>query len=249
MTYLKENEVATFQNKNRQKINIQLDNFKEVILISLTLEQLGNIVPIIKTSDKLNYFGEKHFPWIISLYDLVIINDLFETPSLLFSYLEVRNKFLGYENTYIYEELDIIGYFLKQRGNTLSQMIESERKEGTNYFYFVPETDFINNYYMYKYSLPNKYIRKPSYFTNDDFKQLICKIDKSNITRSIETSVRLMRYNQNSINDLCQKYSKSKKMFKKDKELHDCSIFTKEQGGFGFTYMISNNENELKDQT
>lgn len=99
---------------------------------------------------------------------------------------------------------------------------------------------------MYKFNYPNKFIKKPSYFTNPDFKELICKIDSSYLPYSIETSVLLMEYNKISIEELSKKYRKAKTMFLKDKELHDCSIFTKERGGFGFTYMVSQNEEELK---
>lgn len=248
LKYLKENDVAVFKNKNKNIVEIKQRNFKEIILVSLTLDQLGNIIPIIKTSDKLDYFDINYFPWIVSLYDLIVISDFFETPSLLFYYLKIRKKFLSFENTYIYEELDLIGYFLKQKGNTLSYMIEKERNQGANYFYFVPETDFINNYYMYKFNYPNKFIKKPSYFTNADFKELICKIDSSYLPHSIETSVLLMEYNKMSIDELSKKYRKAKMIFLKDKKLHDCSIFTKERGGFGFTYMVSNNEEELKNK-
>lgn len=247
LNYLNNKKNVVFQNKKRKKIEINIQDFKEVILISLTLEQLGNIVPILKTSDKLNYFDKDYFPWIISIYDLVVINDFFETPSLLLSYLNVRKKFLSYENTFIYEELDIIGYFLKGRGNAISSIIEKEKNEGVNDFFFEPETDFINNYYMYKDRHPNRFISKPSYFNNNDFKDLICKIDKSNLPLSLKISTNLMRYNQNSINHLSNKYKKTVKMFQKDKKLHDCSIFTKEHGGFGFTYMISKNEDELRE--
>ena len=248
LSYLKENKDVVFENKNKQKVNLQLNDFKEVVLVSLTLEQLGNIVPILKTSDKLNYFDDNHFPWIISIYDLVVVNDFFETPSLLISYLKVRNKFLTYENTYIYEELDLIGYFLKQRGAQLSFMIEENKNDGVNHFYFEPETDFINNYYMYKFNLPNKYIRKPSYFSNIEFKELISKIDDSNLPQSIETSVQLMGFNKKSITELSKRYKKNIKQFQKDKQLHDCSIFTKERGGLGFTYMIAKDEHLLKEK-
>lgn len=246
ISYLKDNEVAIFTNKKKQKLQLQLKNFNEVIIVSLTLEQLGNIIPIIKTTDKLNYFEKNHFPWIISIYDLTIIKDFFETPSLLFYYLKCRNKFLNFENVYIYEELDIIGYFLKQRGNTLNNIIESKKYEGANRFYFEPETDYINNYYMYKYNYPDKYIKKPSYFKNKDFKDLIIKIDDSNLPKSIETSVNLMQLNSKSVNFLMNKIKQCKKLFLKDKQLHDCSILNVENENWGFTYMISNNEVELK---
>lgn len=246
ISYLKDNEVAIFTNKKKQKLQLQLKNFNEVIIVSLTLEQLGNIIPIIKTTDKLNYFEKNHFPWIISIYDLTIIKDFFETPSLLFYYLKCRNKFLNFENVYIYEELDIIGYFLKQRGNTLNNIIESKKYEGANRFYFEPETDYINNYYLYKYIYPDKYIKKPSYFKNKDFKDLIIKIDDSNLPKSIETSVNLMQLSSKSVNFLMNKIKQCKKLFLKDKQLHDCSILNVEIENWGFTYMISNNEVELK---
>lgn len=248
LNFLKENNEVIFQDKKKQKLSLKLANYREVVLVSLTLEQLGNIVPILKTDNNLNYFEKNHFPWIISIYDLVVINDFFETPSLLFSYLEIRKKFLSFESTYIYEELDLIGYFLKQKGNELSYLIEQEKTKGANYFYFEPETDYINNYYMHLFSSTNKYIKKPSYFTNNEFKELIFKIDKSRLNDGIKTSLQLMKFNKSAIAEISKRYKKVKKQFQKDKQLHDCSIFTKEQGGFGFTFMIAKDKNLLEEK-
>ncbi len=113
-----------------------------------------------------------------------------------------------------------------------------------SYFQFSPETDFINDYYFQiQKGILN--INKPSYFKNKIFKELITKIDMSNLNYSIETSLYLLSFNPKSIFDLTQKYKKTIDQFKIDKKLHDCSIYTQNEGGFGFTYMIDSCEDNL----
>ncbi len=241
LSYLKEKKEVEFSNKLNQKLNLKISDYKEVYLVSLTLEQFGNIVPIIKNNDNEDFFEKSNFPWVISLYDLVIINDLFETPSLFFKYLDFRNSYLKYSNTYIFEELDLIGYFLKGLGGNILNLLENK---DFSYFQFSPETDFINDYYFQiQKGILN--INKPSYFKNKIFKELITKIDMSNLNYSIETSLYLLSFNPKSIFDLTQKYKKTIDQFKIDKKLHDCSIYTQNEGGFGFTYMIDSCEDNL----
>ncbi|SNV50015.1 Uncharacterised protein [Chryseobacterium taklimakanense] len=229
---------ADFYDKNGKLIVIEKPRNAVFQLVSLTLEPLGNIIPKIKTDDELNFFSEKYFPWIISLYDLISINDFFETPSLLFHYLDSRSRFLEYNDAHIYEEMDLVGYFISRGGLDLDRFIEKAKNEGANYVYFDNETDFINNYYMHLFE--GRPIKKPSYFKNLKFKELISKIDNSSIPCKSLVSLKLLSFNRNSINDLMQKIEKIKKMYYKDDELHDASIFTMSDGGFGFTFMIGN---------
>ncbi|SHK73740.1 hypothetical protein SAMN05443634_10398 [Chishuiella changwenlii] len=244
LNYLKEEKEVEFSNKLNQKLNVKISDYKEVYLVSLTLEQFGNIVPIIKNNDNDNFFDKSNFPLVISLYDLAIINDLFETPSLFFKYLDFRNSYLKYSNTYIFEELDLIGYFIKGLGNNILNVLKNREYADVSYFQFTPETDFINNYY---FQLQKGFLNvaKPSYFKNKIFKELIIKIDKSNLKHSIETSLYLLSFNPKSIFDFTQKIKKTIDQFKIDKKLHDCSIYTQDEGGIGFTYMIDVDEDNL----
>lgn len=239
LNYINDNDVVIFKDKKGKSIDINKNNFKKIFLISLTLEQFGSLSPLMKNNDNQDIIDNSYFPWIVSLYDLVIIKDLFQTPSLLFKYLEFRNEYLKYNHTYIFEELDIIGYFLK--GNSY-KLLETLKNKEYNYLFFNPETDFINNYYQ-RIQLKEINITKPNYFNNIIFEELICKIDNSNMNNSIDLSLHLLEYSPKSIHELCSKYSTAIKLFKNDNKLHMCSIYSLDN--IGFTYMIDRDLDNL----
>ncbi len=241
LNYINDNDVVIFKDKKGKRVDINKNNFKNIFLISLTLEQFGSLSPLLKNNDNQDIIDNSYFPWIVSLYDLVIIKDLFQTPSLLFKYLEFRNEYLKYNHTYIFEELDLIGYFLKRNSYKLLEILKNKEY---NYFFFNSETDFINNYYQ-KIQLKEVSIIKPNYFNNMDFEELISKIDNSNMNNSIDLSLHLLEYSPKSIQDLCSKYSTAIKLFKNDNKLHSCSIFSLDN--IGFTYMIDKDLDNLNE--
>lgn len=92
--YLENNFDAKFETSDGRNINISQRNFDQTIIVSLTLEPIGNLSMHIKATNELGYFNDKHFPWIVSIYDLAIIVDLFDNPILLLHYIKRRHKFL-----------------------------------------------------------------------------------------------------------------------------------------------------------
>lgn len=241
LNYINDNDVVIFKDKKGNSVDINKNNFKNIFLISLTLEQFGSLSPLFKNNDNQDIIDNSFFPWIVSLYDLVIIKDLFQLPSLLFKYLEFRNEYLKYNHTYVFEELDLIGYFLK--GNSY-KLLDILKNKDYNYFFFSPETDFINNYYQ-KIQLKEERVIKPNYFNNIAFEELISKIDNSNLNDSIDLSLHLLEYSSKSIHDLSNKYSTAIKLFKNDNKLHRCSIFSLDN--IGFTYMIDKDLENLNE--
>ncbi len=245
--YLSNSKVQFFHS-NGKKQEIDLKENSKCIVVTLTLESVGSIVPLLKTTDHLKLFNNDYFPWIISLYDLVVIADFFDTPSVLFHYLNSRMNFLCNEKASIYEELDLIGYFIKYGGLPFQDSDKSEgRLDSADFIYFEPESDFINNYYMFKFS-QRRNIKKADFFSNLIFKEFIEKIDKSSINRRIEVSTFLLKISNNSKKVLMQYIKKCKKSFKKDRELHDATMYFDQNGGTGFTYMIANDENYLNEK-
>ena len=245
--YITDEKITLFDSSGKE-LNIDLKEKNKFIIVTLTLESVGSIVPLLKISDKLRLFDKEYFPWIISIYDLVVIADFFETPSLLFHYLNSRMNFLLNEKASIYEELDLIGYFIKYGGLPFQNTDQfDDELNKADFIYFEPESDFINNYYMHKFSQKGN-IKKADYFSNLMFKEFIKKIDTTSKNNRIGASTFLLTISNNSINFLMQYIKKCRKAFKRDTELHDATLYFAQNGGTGFTYMIANNESYLKEK-
>ncbi len=242
LKYIKNNN-ATFKAVKNKKEYITKDMFDDVIIISLSLETVGNLTPMIKVENDLELFSGENFPFLISLYDLVVIKDLFDVPVLFIDYIKKRREFLERKNTSTYEELDMISYYLSNRLDISS--LTNNEEVGLDWIYLDTGTDEINDYYMYKFEHKQNYTEKPKIFFQKDFLTLLRGIDKGDFKfRTVVMSL-LMDFNMNSIDDLLKNINRCKQMFLIDDQLHDASIFTHSRSGIGFTYMVCNNKREL----
>lgn len=244
LDYIEKNETAVFETKNGKKHTIDKNDFNDIIIVTLTLEPIGSLSMLVKATNEIGYFGVKHFPWIISIYDLIIIADLFDNPILLFHYIKRRKRFLSEKIFSTFEELDLIAYFLLN-GLYIEHTVNDAKKENVNMVYFAPETDYINDYYMFKFGHKEKDTVKPSSFLTKEFNNFLNQIDKSNIEHKVKISLLLLEFNKKSIDQLMSYVEKVKEQFKKDKQPHDCAIYTESQKGIGFTFMVGADKPEL----
>jgi hypothetical protein len=244
LKYIEESEVAVFKTKKREQILINRKDFDEIVIISLTLEPVGNMSMSIKASNELGFFKDEHFPWIISIYDLVVLADLFDNPFLLVHYIKRRNKFLSHKILSTYEELDLVSYFLSN-GLNIDHTLKDAEEKNVSWIEFMPDTDAINDYYMYKFKYKTKYTDKPRFHISKDFNDFLIQLDRSKMPHRVRMALLILEFENTSIKLLMDNIKKIKKSFAGDKELHDCSIYTQHLGGIGVTFMTGNNRQEL----
>jgi len=198
----------------------------------------------IKATNDIGYFQDEHFPWIISIYDLVVLADLFENPVMLVHYIKRRKKFLSHKTLSIYEELDLISYFLSN-GLYIEHTLKDAEEKNVSWIEFMPDTDAINDYYMYKFGHKTKFTEKPKFYISKDFNDFLLQLDRSKMPHRVRMALLILEFNNKSIKQLMDYIKKIKKSFADDKELHDCSIYTHSLGGIGVTFMTGLNRQEL----
>lgn len=240
--YLKQNDKAFFYPKGQKKVTIDTFDIRKHFIISLTIEPLGHLTPLIKATNEIEYFNKDYFPLIISLYDLIVLADHIESPSILIDYIERRSQFLLESKAYIYEEMDILSYYFHNR---LDRNIMFGNAEGRNatQIYFDNETDRINDYYFSKYGYRDTPVNKMELELPEGTIWLIKGIEKANFKYKSKIVSVLLEFSHKSIEQLMSYIIKLKSDFEMDKKLHDCSIYTEEQGGIGFTFMTGINKN------
>jgi hypothetical protein len=238
LKYIDSNKISEFKTKNGKKYEIERNKFDDVVLVTLTLEPIGNLSMHIKATNKIGYFNNGHFPWIISIYDLVVIADLFYNPLLFIHYIKRRKAFLSHDFLHTHEELDLIAYYQYNYLDT-SKALKSVEDENMNYVYYGSETDQINDYYMYKFGQKSKFTPKPPFFIHSEFDKLLLALDESCVEHRTKIALMMLELSQESIKQLMTMVIKTKHSFKKDRGLHDCSLFTESGKGFGITYMTN----------
>jgi hypothetical protein len=244
LKYIEDNEVAEFKTKTGDQILITRKDYDEVIIVSLTLEQVGNLSMLIKATNDIGYFQEGHFPWIISIYDLLVFTDLIENPFLFILYIKRRKTFLSHKMLSIYEELDLLSYFLAN-GLYMEHTLKEAEEKNVSWIEFMPETDQINDYYMYKFGHKAKFTEKPKAFISREFNNFLIQLDQSKMPHRVRMALLILEFNSKSIKQLMDYVRITKKAFSKDKGIHDCSIYTDSLGGIGVTFMTGLNREEL----
>jgi hypothetical protein len=242
--YIDKMKIAEFKTENGQKIYIDRSQIEDVIIISLTHEAIGNLAMSIKVTNELGYFQEKYFPFILSIYDLITFADLFENPILFVHYLKRRKKFLTIKTISTYEELDLLAYYM-QNGLHVEHLLKGAEGDKAHWVELLPNTDEINDYYMYKFGNKTKFTPKPKIKISNEFNDFLLQLDNSKLNNRIIMALQLLEFNDKAIKDFMARVKKVKKEFAKDKKLHDGSIYSESKDGLGITFMTCQNKHEL----
>lgn len=244
LKYIEEKGIAEFKTKSGERVEINRNDFDDIIIVSMTLEPVGNLSMSIKATNDIGYFNDGHFPWIISIYDLVVLADLFENPIMLIHYIKRRKKFLSSKILSTYEELDLVSYFLFN-GLYIEHTLKDAQDKNVTWIEYAPDTDKINDYYMYKFGKKTKLTEKPKCYISKEFNDFLLQLDRSKMPHRVRMALMLLEFNDKSIKQLMDWVKKTKKTFSKDKGLHDCSIYTHSMGGLGVTFMTGIDRHEL----
>jgi hypothetical protein len=175
---------------------------------------------------------------------LVVLADLFENPLMLIHYIKRRKKFLSHKTLSTYEELDLVSYFL-YNGLYIEQTLEDAKEEHANLIEYMPDTDEINDYYMYKFGYKTKFTPKPKFYISNELNDFLLQLDRSKMQHRVRMALLILEINNKSIKQLMDYIKIIKKSFAADKKLHDCSIYTDSLGGIGVTFMTGFNRLEL----
>lgn len=243
LKYIEENDEAEFITSDSKKFKISKDDFDEIVIVSLTLEPIGNISTSIKTTDNLGYFKEGHFPWIISIYDLIVLRDMIDNPFMFIHYIRKRKEFLSHNHVSIYEEIDLLSYFLFN-GLNIDSCLKDTTGNINSFIMFEPNTDAINDYYLYKFGKNKKLTKKPVSYLPVAINDFLIQLDKSEHEYRVKVALTILQFEIDSINKFMDRVRITKKDFSKDRLLHDGSLFN-DQLGFGMTHMTSLDKSEL----
>lgn len=241
--HILEDPDPVFRMENGKKVEFDPTSYDEFIIVSLTLEPMGHLVPILKVSNDLEYFDGNVFPWIISLYDLMVFADFIELPVLLLHYLKRRKRFLEVDFISIYEEIDMLAYFL-DNGLYIEHTLQSGRESQVTSMSFDNNTDDINDYYMYQFGHKKVLTAKPKYFMEPGYMALLEAIERSGIPNRSFLMLEMLELSSGAIRDLISYIKKIKKQFAADSKSHDCSIIVG-GGELGITFMTGPDQKAL----
>jgi hypothetical protein len=240
--YFKSADSTNYKNKKGQTVSISSAGVKHIFYISLSLDPISNIANHITIDNSLNLFTEGIIPWVVNLYDLMVIADFIEGPSFFIHFLIRRSEFFKARKMKMTDELDILIYYLQdglhydylENDNTIDQ------------YEFQSQGEIINDYYFYQAGMLQRKVVKPSHYAIHAIKTIVHGIDPlHNLVGRTEFTVELLSLSTTTQKTFAENMAKYKKLFKKDGQVHDFSLTgTHQEKVWGLTYFMDNHTPE-----
>jgi hypothetical protein len=245
LNYIKTRSKADFSTSSKEIIQFSRNDFDEYVLISLILEPIGNVTPLIRATNELGYFKNDIFPWIISIYDLIVIADHLDLPAFLFHYIKRRKEFLDRKIMNVFEEIDLLSYYLHNR-LYIEKMFKEAENDDVDMVYLDNQTDAINNYYMHKYRLKSPDPPKLKPELPGSVLKLLYALENATFSHRQEIMLKILDMSPATMEKFNECISKIKGMYLRDGKKHDCSILTHIwDQKVGFTFMAGPDKVEL----
>jgi len=115
LDYIKKQEIVVFKDKNKKIVlKIKKEDVEEIYLVNISIEDfsiMATDLNLVKLWDSELLKGEV-YPWILNIYDLIVISDLIENQEDFMDYLKQRIKINKDYELKAGDELDFLGYYL-----------------------------------------------------------------------------------------------------------------------------------------
>lgn len=160
--YISNNSISKFiERETKRELIIEKDKINKIFPISITLENLGELVTELYKTQDLGLFKEKEYPYSVSLADLELITQMGLIPEVFLHYLEKRLYHINHSTNIKGDELDLIETYLDCRLNTKN--IQTDGTDDFNMFSFSGYSDRFDKLDLFNRGL---YPEKPEFNLN-----------------------------------------------------------------------------------
>jgi len=151
LNYIQSAEEVEFKDKTGHiAVKLRKSNIRKIYLINVCVENYSKLaldINLVKKWDPTLIVGD-NYPWIVTIYDLIVISELLENQSAIFvDYLENRLQVSLTNELKTSDELDFLGYFLKY-GNLKKNAEMKKAKGAITLIHGFSES--IDKYYSFK---------------------------------------------------------------------------------------------------
>ena len=236
--YALKNSSPVFFPQKGPKITIDKSIVRHTFLISLSFDPISNIALYIRTTNDLGLFSKSQFPWVVGLYDLMVIVDHMESTSFLIHFLYKRHEFFKTKKIDVHDELDVMAYYLK-KGLYFDNLLE---QGDFQWGWLESFSDEINQYYFSKAGVIKRVKPKIMHHSSSKTKELLKAVDKSGLQGRTDLGLFILELSDTSQKSLHEYVAICKIKFIADTQLHDFSFGGNQHGEkWGFTYFIGKN--------
>jgi hypothetical protein len=197
------------------------------------ITRLANINPAI------NLFSNNQYPWAISLFDLGVVTELIEYPSMFIHYAKRRLAMERTKFDILADEIDLLGFYFSQ-----GLYFETEDFKKLNALSLSGFSIDIDRYIFEKHEL-GKNPQKPKQKMPPKFEEYIKAIDGLDSPYKTDCAVSLFDLDYKTRELFVNTIDKTKKKTRADNSLHSFSTVIENSSlGFSFTSMNANSDIE-----
>ena len=222
------------------EFEVDSKQISNIFLMSVTLGSYQNLTTrLANTNPALNLFSDNQYPWAISLFDLGVVTELIEYPSMFIHYARRR---LTVEETkfelHAYE-IDLLELYFLQGLN-----FETEDFKKNNSAYLSGFSNEIDKYIFEKHEC-RKNPQKPKQKMPAGFEEYLKAIENLESPYKTDCAVRLLDLSYQRRELLVSAIEQTKEKSNNDNNLHSFSgILNDNDLGFSFISIDANNDLE-----
>lgn len=211
-----------------------------IFLMSVTLNRYQNLTTrLANINTTLNLFSDNQYPWAISLFDLGVVTELIEYPSMFIHYARRR---LSVERTNFdleADEIDLLGFYFSQ-----GLFFETKAFEKINAASLSGCSDEIDQYIFEKHER-GKNPQKPKQKMPKRFEEYLKAIENLESSYKTDCVVRLLDLSYQDRELFVSATEQTKEKSKNDGGIHSCfMVLNNNILGFSFISMDANNDLE-----
>jgi len=145
LKFIEDSEEAVFEDEHKKSVlKIKKGDFKHIFLINLTLEPFDSFAVNLSYVKKMGFLEGDVFPWSVNIFDLMVIQELIESPDHFIDYLIKRLKINKLPNFSAADELDVFGHYLNE------DLIFEKEVQSAEQHTIVGYTEAMDRWFAYK---------------------------------------------------------------------------------------------------
>ena len=236
--YIKGNVPAKFKEKNGNEIIFRRDDFDNIYLINVTLDNLNFLSTELADMKIFGLNKSENWFWSVYLNDLKVISELIEFPSEFLLYLQRRLDVIE-QQFYSQDELDYFMFFLDQGLYFVPTDFKGVNK-------FIPDgyTDALDRYYFFKEGSVSSG-EKPVLKISTEYKQFVKAIESTGKEYFSFITNFLLSIDKEGRDTILINIKKIYKQFNSDNKPHNFTLAYKSLN-MGITSYIVNAESDLE---
>lgn len=195
--YLLSSDEAIIYNQDKSiKTRINMREIKDIFTISLTIDNINDYAA---RAEKLKFLELKSKAICISIDDLMVYREFFDSPLVFLHFLQQRRQATQDSKLALNDELDHLGMYIKHN----MYCIQLQDYPDDVHIRFYGYREELDNYFCKLYH-PQLCPQKPSLKIPDLFLKTINYLEKSDFEEKIQASNYLLNFSTDARKQLCQ---------------------------------------------